>query len=266
MAIRLVAIDVDDTLITDEQVIAPACQQALQEAMDQGVTVVLATGRMFQATVPYAKELGLEGPLILYNGALIQTVAAEVIDHQPVPLDITREIIKLCKEHHLHLNVYLDDVLYVAEKNEHAEYYEKMIGVSAQVVGDLQKFVTKEPTKLLIVGYEDELVPWRERLTKEYAGKLEITRSKPRYIEIMKAGISKGSALKTLAGKLGIDRAEVMAIGDSFNDISMLEWAGIGVAVGNAPDAVKAKADWVAPSNQEDGVAEALRRFILTCK
>lgn len=266
MAIKLVAIDVDDTLITDELVIPPACQKAIREAGAQGVEVVLATGRMFRATAPYMRELGLDGPVILYNGALIQTAAGEIIDHRPIPLDLAREIIRFCQVHHLHLNVYLADRLYVAEINEHAKYYEAMTGVEAEPVGDLLEFVTQEPTKLLIVGYEDELLPWRERLTREYAGKLEVTRSKPRYIEIMKQGISKGNALQTLAEKLGVARSEVMAIGDGFNDLPMLEWAGVGVAVANAPDLVKAKVDWIAPSNEEAGVAEAIKRFVLGCK
>lgn len=263
MAIRLVAIDVDDTLITDELTVPSECEQAIRSAQDQGVEVVLATGRMFQAALPFAQALGLTGPLILYNGALVKTVNGKVLNHWPVPLDLAKEIAKLCHANYLHLNVYLDDELYVERLNEHAEYYQAMTGVEACPVGNLVEFMDREPTKLLIVGYAEELVPWRERLARQYEGRLEIARSKPRYIEITRLGISKGAALETVAARLGLQRNEVMAIGDSFNDVSMLKFAGVGVAVGNAPDAVKEVADWVAPSNKEAGVAEAIRRFVL---
>ncbi len=263
MPIKLVAMDVDDTLITDELTILPECQEAIEQARQKGAEVMLATGRMFQATVPYARQLGLSGPLILYNGGLVQTVEGEVLDHRPVPLALAREIAQLCHAHDLHLNVYIDDELYVERITEHAEYYHKMTGVDGFPVGDLVAFMDKEPTKLLIVGEPDEIASWREILTKRYGEKLEIARSKPKYIEITQKGISKGVALKTVAEKLGLQASEVMAIGDSFNDIDMIKYAGVGVAVGNAPDVVKNTADWVAPSNEEAGVAEAICKFVL---
>ena len=263
MTVKLLAIDVDDTLITDELVIPKETHQAISQAQAKGVHVILATGRMWQSTVPYARELGLTGPLILYNGAMVRTVEGEVKQHYPVPLSLARELAKLCQAHDLDLNVYVDDELYVEQVTEHTEYYQMMTGTEAVPVGDLVHFLDTEPTKLLIVGHEAPIASWLGHLSQQYEGQLSIFQSKPRYIEITRKGISKGVALKALAESLGLAREEVIAIGDGGNDVAMLQYAGIGVAVGNASDAAKEAADWIAPSNEEAGVAEAIRKFIL---
>ncbi|NMB46163.1 MAG: HAD family phosphatase [Firmicutes bacterium] len=264
MSIRLIAIDIDDTLITDQLVIPPACKDAIAQARAQGVKVVLATGRMLESTAPFAQELGLTEPLICYNGALIQASNdGPPLVHHTIPLALAREIVSLGQAEGLHVNAYLNGRMYVDEINEYTRFYSSFTKTKAHPVGDLLAFIDQPPTKLLYVCEVELAEKWRIVLQQQYQGRLEVFRSKPQYVEFTNLGVSKGAALRELAELYGLTSAEVMAIGDSFNDVPMLEYAGIGVAVANAPVAVRAQADHVTASNEEFGVAEAINRFVL---
>lgn len=264
MSIKLIAIDIDDTLITDELIIPQGCKEAINEARSRGVKVVLATGRMPESTIPFAEELGLSEPVICYNGALIQAGDyGRPLIHHPVPLKLAREIVALGQTERLHVNIYLDGLMYVAELNEYTEFYSSFTKAKAHPVGDLLAFMDQPPTKVLYVCEANVAEKWQKMLQERYQGQLEVFRSKPQYVEFTNLGVSKGAALRELAELYGLESNEVMAIGDSFNDISMLEYAGIGVAVANAPAAVRSKADYVTKSNEECGVAEAIWRFVL---
>lgn len=264
MSIKLIAIDIDDTLITDQLVIPHACRQSIATARAQGVKVVLATGRMLESTTPFAKELGLTEPLICYNGALIQSPNdGYPLIHHPIPLELAREIVALGQSENLHVNVYLDGRMYVAVINEYTEFYSSFTKTEAHPVGDLLAFMDRPPTKLLYVCKAEVAEKWRKTLQQRYHGRLEVFRSKPQYVEFTNRGVSKGAALQELAELYSLVPAEVMAIGDSFNDIPMLKYAGIGVAVANAPTAVRSMADYVTASNEECGVAEAINCFVL---
>jgi Cof subfamily protein (haloacid dehalogenase superfamily) len=265
MSIRLVAVDIDDTLITDELFIPEMVKEAIAAARSRGVKVVLATGRMLSSTIPVAQELGLTEPLICYNGALIQGAHDEQpLVHHPIPLDLAREIVALGQEEGLHVNVYLDGEMYVKELNKYSEFYAYFTKVLGHPVGDLLAFMDRPPTKLLYVCEPETAERWRLHLKELYRGRLEVFRSKAEYVEFTALGVSKGAALRELAELYGLVPAEVMAIGDSFNDIPMLEYAGIAVAVANAPEIVRSKADYVTLSNEEGGVAEAINRFVLS--
>ncbi|MBI2915171.1 MAG: HAD family phosphatase [Firmicutes bacterium] len=261
--IRLIAIDLDDTLLTGELAIPPRCRETIARAMSQGAMVCVATGRMFCSALPFARELGLNGPVIAYNGALVRTPGGDTVYHQPVPLPVAQEVVMVARENRLSLNVYLDDTLYVEEVTEHTRYYLSHSGVEAHPVGNMMRFLDRDPTKVLVVDQKERVAGFIPILWERFQGRLEVVGSKPRYIEMTSPGVSKGRALLRLAASLGVETGEVMAIGDSFNDLDMIESAGIGVAVANAPYAVQSRADWVAPSNEEGGVAAAIERFVL---
>ncbi len=264
MAIRLVAVDIDDTLITDELIIPQRVKEAIAAARARGVKIVLATGRMLSSTIPFARDLGLNEPMICYNGALIQGIDDDQpLIHHPIPLDLAREIVAIGQQEGLHVNAYIDGKMYVKELNQYTEFYSSFTKAVAHPVGDLLAFMDRPPTKLLYVSEPEVAEKWRLTLKNRYEGKLEVFRSKPQYVEFTALGVSKGAALGELAELYGLQQSEVMAIGDSFNDIPMLEYAGIGVAVANAPEIVRSKADYVTLSNEEGGVAEAINRFVL---
>ncbi|MBO8142333.1 MAG: HAD family phosphatase [Firmicutes bacterium] len=264
MAIRLVAVDLDDTLLNEDLAISPRSRRAIARAQKAGIAVVLATGRMFPSARPYALSLGLTGPLITYNGAMIKTAAGNLWWHRPVPRDVALEVLDWAQSAGGAVQCYLDDRLCVPRITEEVRYYTEIAGIPAQAVGDMRRLLSEgEPTKMLSVGSPEAVRAWEADLKARFGPRLAVTISKPRFVEMLRPGVSKASALAEVARRLGVDRGDVLAIGDSFNDLEMLDWAGVGVAMGNAPPEVQAAADHVVRSNVEEGVAEAIERFVL---
>lgn len=265
---KLLALDVDDTLVNARLQIPERTRRAVEQAREAGVRVTLATGRMFCSARPFAGQLGIEEYLITYQGALVRhSVTGETLFHRPVPLDLAGEIIEyIKKEFGYHINIYLDDFLYVAERTPEAERYAAHSGTPLGVVGDLDRFLQERneaPTKLLVVAEEYQLDELLARARPVYGERLHITKSKPHFLEFSHPDGHKGHALASIAGHYGLQREEIIAVGDTYNDIEMIEYAGLGVAVGNARPEVQKKADYVCPSNEDCGVAEVVEKFIL---
>jgi Cof subfamily protein (haloacid dehalogenase superfamily) len=263
--IRCIAIDLDDTLLSTDLRIAPEERDAISRAIGQGVRVLLASGRMVQSMQPYVDQLGLDVPLIAYNGAVIQeSISGKVLYRRPVPREDAVGVIKLLREKGIHCNVYLQDRLYMDELTEWGKKYAATAGVEPNPVGDVISFMQESPHKLLAVGEVDPIERVRGELAVMFGGRLQFVKSKPNYLEILEPEVSKGKALAELTAGWGLDRSEEMAIGDAPNDLPMITWAGIGVAVGNADPVVKEKADWIVADHDHHGVAEAIRRAVLT--
>lgn len=266
MDIKLVAIDLDDTLLDSGLKIADECAKAIQAVREKGIIVTLATGRMFSSALPYAKELKVDVPLITYQGALVKnSESEEVIYFQPVPSDLAKEVISFFRTAQVHYHSYFDDKLYMESLTEQGLTYANLVGVEAHLTKDLlQDVVEKEALKIMaVIENEALLLDLELALKQRYGTKLNITRSKPHYLEISNNKANKGDALAVVANHYNVKREEVLAIGDSYNDLDMIEWAGIGVAMGNARNVVKEAADYVTKTNEEHGVAEALYRFVL---
>ncbi len=260
-----VAIDIDDTLLDDELRIPAENKKAIHEAVNNGVMVTLATGRMFCSALRYARELELSLPLIVYHGALIKEAEDnKILYHNPIPADIAREIAGYCQENDLQLNVYIDDVLYVAKENELTDYYITIANVPCEAVGDLVKFITVSPTKLTVVVHDGERADQvTEELKDRFANEVTVTQSKQRFIEMINLDVDKGKAIEILTAKFDKKLENTMAIGDSFNDIPMLEKAGLGVCVENARPQVKNIADVEVAANNKAGVARAIEKYVL---
>lgn len=262
--IKLVAIDLDDTLLNGKLAISPRTADAIRQAMDKGVIVTLATGRMYQSALTYALELGLDVPLITYHGALVKTsLSKEVLYHRPVPLHLARKVVDYTVGKGLDINIYMSDELYVQAGNKHVDEYIKISNVDFYTVPDLRAALQTEPHKILVMDAEETINRLGEELRAITGGQLHITKSKPFFLEITHPEANKGKALETMAKNLGIEQEEVMAIGDSYNDLEMIKYAGIGVAMGNARAEIQKAADFVTCSNDEHGVAEAICRFVL---
>ena len=265
MAIKLIAIDLDDTLLDNRQQLSPRTLAVLQQAMRNGVAVTIATGRMFQSALPFATELGIKLPLITYNGALIrQGDNGETIFHRPIETELAQELADLFRRRNWYLQKYVDDRLYVAELDKNAQFYADYAKVEAIPLGDSFFYMNEAPTKMLSMGEPAELAAISTELDSRFGGRLYLASSKKRYLEMVDARVNKGQALDFLAGRLGILQHEVMAIGDSMNDLDMIQYAGIGVAMGNANPTVRAAADFVTLGNSEDGVAAAVEKFALS--
>ncbi|HEX7056523.1 MAG TPA: Cof-type HAD-IIB family hydrolase [Bacilli bacterium] len=264
MAYKMIAIDIDDTLLNDELAIPPETRQALAKAKARGVEVTLATGRMFASAKQIAARLELNVPIITYQGALVKTVPdEETLYFRPVPEAIAREVFAWVQKHGLHLQVYCDDVLYTREHNEKVTAYARQSNIPFVVEPDFARLLKLPITKMLMIDEPatlDRLKPDLERLLGASA---HVTKSKPNYLEVMHPEGTKGSALSFLARHFGCAMEQVIAIGDSWNDRDMIEAAGLGVAMANAVPQLKQIADYVTLSNNEQGVKHVIETFIL---
>lgn len=261
---KLIAIDVDDTLINDDKVVTQATQKALEQAIAQGVKVTLATGRMYASAQAIAKQTGLNVPLITYQGSLVKNLLdGHVLYERAVPADAARKIHEYCAAHGLHLQLYIDDQLYVKEDNDKTKSYAGLSKIPYIVEPDFDKLIDKPSTKMLIIDEPDFLDNLADILRDLVGEQVHITKSKPHFLEMTHKEATKGHALQHLADHFGCDISEVIAIGDSWNDREMLEVAGLGVAMGNAVPSLKEIANYVTFSNNEDGVAHVIEKFVL---
>ena len=264
MKFKMIALDLDETLLNSEKEISPRTRAAIARAQALGVLVTINTGRMFPSARPFALALGLDVPLITYQGAMIKTAAGELLYHRTVPLALAREIIAAGEKAGLQAFVYCQDQLIVAAITPDVTEYLKLYRVDARAVGDLRDFLQEEPTKVLLYSPDETK---RERywpaMVGQFQDQLHITQSKPCYFEFTNLAATKGIGLTWLAAHLGIDRSEILAFGDSYNDLDFFRSAGYAVAMGNAWDELKALADMITDSNDQDGVAKAIETLVL---
>ena len=261
---KLAAIDLDGTLLGSDHAVSPGNASVVQEAMAAGMKIVLASGRQWSTIDAFAAKLGLppESPIIAYNGAMIRTHGGETWFHQPLPAEAAKTIVHYCDAHDLHLNYYLNDALYVCDDTHWGRMYEKRTGTVPHVTGDLTRFDGERPTKLILVDTLEVTNRLLTHFQAEFGSSLYIIKTEDEYLEFMDPTVSKGVALAEVAGHLGIAQAQCIAFGDSYNDIPMLQWAGLGIAMDNGRAELKAVAGRIAPPADADGVAAVLRELL----
>lgn len=268
--IELLAIDLDDTLLNDDLEISQRTVRAIGQAIEAGLHITLSTGRMYRSAVPYARELDLNIPLITYQGALVRTAETkETLYQKNVPAELAKEVIKDFRAEGFPINIYLDDILYVEEDTQENRDYAAMAGVEMHVAGMLDDYIDKmqlEPIKVLAIGDEQKLDNLAVILRERYRKKLYITKSKPYFLEVLHPEATKGNGLKAVVEHLGLRRENVAAIGDSFNDLTMLDYSELSVVMGNAKETIKEHADIVIGHNNEDGVAIFIEKYFLKRK
>ncbi|MFY9486886.1 MAG: Cof-type HAD-IIB family hydrolase [Bacillota bacterium] len=260
--VKLIAIDLDYTLLDRRFELSDRNKDAIARARDSGIIVTLATGRMLVSALPFANALGLRGPLITYNGAYIRSLDPDrVLSHTPVERAHALEVIRFAAKEDLHCSIYIDDRLYMSKNGWEARMYTTNCRVDGIYEPDLESVLEKAdtpPTKVLLIGEAERMPEVEQRLKGIVSGEAYVTSSVPEYVEMMNKNVSKGRALALVADYFGVSSSEVMAIGDRYNDVDMLRYAGVGVAMGNSSDEVKSAADLVVPSNDEHGVAVAI--------
>ena len=269
--IQLAAFDLDGTLMGADQSVAPRVRQAIAEAQRRDIVVTLATGRMFAAARPFAEDLGITAPLICYQGGWVQAVADDEPKHRnPLSKKITQNALSLARDRGWHTVLYAEGHVYLREKLYDPSFYERLLGADITVgIPWMEVLAEHVPDKVLFVA-APEAIPEMARILKRHfagegshAAEAEIVQSHAKFVEVVPLGANKAAALAWLASYLEIPQADVMAVGDQENDLSMVAWAGVGVAMGNATPQVQTAADWIAPPLSEDGAAAALERFVL---
>ena len=218
---------------------------------------------MFRSVLPYGVAAGVTSPLVCYQGAaVVDPVSREWLLHEPIPLELAREAIAAVEAEGFGLNCYVDDELYVATVTEHARAYADFQSIPLHDVGDLLGWIELPPTKLVVVDDPDRLDALRARLDEQLGDRLFIAKSLPYFLELASPSISKGTGLAFVAEHLGFTAERTVAFGDGENDLQLLEWAGFGVAVANANELLKARADWICRSASEEGVAQVLEAIV----
>ena len=265
MAVKLFVSDLDGTMLPDGNVVSAENIAAVRRAVEAGITVTIATGRMFEAALPVARALGVDVPIISYNGGLIKSPSGRVYEEHTVNPALAHDIIAFCKARGWYIQSYSGDVLRYVEACDESRFYENSQKLTGEAVGWDGLFAhTEGNCKLLLVTKELSVTLTRaEAVLAAFGERVDVTRSADCLIEIVPKGISKASALRSLATKLGIAIEETMAIGDAYNDLPMLKAAGKSIAMGNAFPEVKEVTDYETLTCEENGLAAAIYHYVL---
>lgn len=277
MAIKAIALDIDGTLTNDRKMVTPRTREALLVAQNSGIKLILSSGRPIQGLRTIASELELDahdGLLVAFNGAhVVDAQTDEVLYDQPIDADMMRSLIGHIRQFGVIPWITSGRRLFVERSARHViryreedfdivEYERSMCDLKLCEIDDLLDVCDTPHNKLLCAGEPEYLQDHWRAMAAPFEGRLSSMFTADFYYEFMAPGISKGRALASALPKLGIDASEVIAFGDGQNDVSMLRWAGTGVAMSNAVDEAKAVADMVTASNNEDGIALALTEFL----
>jgi Cof subfamily protein (haloacid dehalogenase superfamily) len=239
---RLLAVDLDGTLISLDLRLDPRDVEAVRRAEAAGVRVVACTGRPFPGAIPWVRQLGLESPLICYQGAQVRTPDGGMLLDHGVPHDVAMEVVRFCRARDLHVQAYRDDQLIVERDRPEAREYARHAGMEVHVVGDLDAAMGPTTPKLVIVAAPDVVERCLLEVRQCWAGRLYAATSLPNYLEITNPNADKRQALEWLCDRFDIPHDATVAVGDGRNDQPMIEWAGAGYAVAGAPPEVVAAA------------------------
>lgn len=263
--IKLIATDMDDTLLGTNRNISPYTLDVLDRVREKGIVFTICTGRMFDSVRVYLDALKLTHPVIVYNGAMVvDPCTGEQLYHRPVETPLALEVLALAAQWGCHAQIYKNDQLFTQQINEETRIYQQHTGTMAIATHKPLTECLEVPTTKIILIMDKALVEKRLPEARAlFAGRLEITVSKPEYLEFMDPSVNKGKTLDYLAQSMGILPSEVLAFGDAKNDLPMLEYAGCAVAVANAVEEAKAVASKVCGSCDQDGVARYIEEFIL---
>jgi Cof subfamily protein (haloacid dehalogenase superfamily) len=263
MKYKMLVIDMDDTLLTDDHKISEENKEMLLKAQEKGVYVILASGRPTPAMIAYAKELQMDSYMISYNGAVITDLKEDkVLFEQTLTQEQIHELYEYSLKSKTHIITYLDGKVVSETSSEYIDIELSITGLEHNKVLDFKAAVQSSAVKCILLeepGYLKEV----EKDLKKAMPHLSVSMSKPFFLEVAQNGIDKGASIKLLAEKLNILQSEIIAVGNAGNDLTMIEYAGLGVWVDNVDPELRSRGDVIVASNNNHGVAEVIRRFIL---
>lgn len=271
MSYKLVAIDMDGTLLNSKGTVSDRTRQAIYDASKMGVYVVLATGRILKSAINHSLELNLNKPIISSNGAIIVDEKKKIIYERPMKLDAVEKVVKLGQSENIYFHFYNEDSFYANTYIEEVlNFYNtedsKKNGreIKVNIFQDVHEITNNNINVYKFLFIDDDrnnLDRLKEKLKS--VDDISVCSSWDNNLEVMDMEVSKGNGLKYLCNKLNISSKDVIAIGDNENDISMIQYAGLGVAMGNGVEKAKSVSDIIAETNDEDGVAKIIERYIL---
>lgn len=270
--IKLIAIDMDGTLLNSKNQLTKRTYEAISQAQDKGVKVVIATGRVLKSALHYSQELNLNSYVSACNGAIVVDDKNTPILEKPICLNDMEKIMELGHNLGIYFHFYNEDTFFTKTVvQEVIDYYTpttkkfKSQSIGIKVYDKIQEILSQENLSvykfLFIDNNKDKLNLLRDKL--KVINGIDLSSSWNNNIEVMARGASKGSSIEYLCNELGINRHQVMAIGDNENDLSMIRFAGFGVAMDNGEDIVKKASKYITASNEEDGVAKVIEKFVL---
>lgn len=268
MEYKIIALDIDGTLTNSKKEILPSTRYAILEAQKRGKIIVLASGRHPIGIVDIAKDLMLDkfgGYIMAFNGGKIINCETGITTvSKDFPKEYLSDILSVLQTSNLTVHSYDDKRIITAGKINDYSYIERdIIKTEMIIVDDFISAIPKNINKLLLSGEPYEIDKYLKIFSDRYDGLLDVYKSAPYFLEIMPFGVTKGSMLPLLLNELSIKREELASFGDNYNDMTMIGYAGLGVAMGNAEEDVKKIADYVCESNDEDGIANTFEKFIL---
>ncbi len=268
MKYRAIALDLDGTLTNSKKDVTERTKEAVKSAKEHGAALILASGRPTGGVLPVARELNIDGIYILsYNGAQISRYkSGEVLYSQSLSFDTAKRAYNLAKEHGINILSYDGDCIFTETPDDVYAVKEATLNrIGTIAVPSFLEHAKKlgTLTKCLCLADGDKLEKIEPIIRESLKDVCSVYRSEPYFLEIMPLNVDKAASLDILLNKLNIKREELIACGDGFNDISMIEYAGLGIAMENAQDVVKEKADAFTLSNDEDGVACVIEKYLL---
>jgi len=265
MKYKLVAADVDGTLVNDKSAFTPRTLTAIRDAVDAGVIFVVATGRPMCAAENLTSLTSKDMPIMLYNGAtVLMSKSRKVLAHDHLDFDLAKEVYDLSIARDVALALWADEHLWTTRNCRFFKAYRSLSNVEMTIISDMEALRGHGISKIVWLDTPGVLAQLQTEMNQHFGDRLNCHVSLPQVLEFVSPETSKAKALAEIGRLYGIDRSEMIAVGDSFNDISMIRYAGLGVAVDNAHAEVKNAADYVTLSNNDDGVAAVIEKFILT--
>ncbi len=265
--IKMIVMDLDDTLLNDELVISDYTKKVIFNAHRQGIKIVIASGRPTPAIMPYAKELRLKenaGYVISYNGAILTDMATgNIVTSTTLTSENVDFLLKTVDEKSLFIQTYIDENIVTPKNNEYTDFEGKLTGMPITRCENLREEIKGELPKIILMEDPTRLKAVEAELKPIIGDSMTMNISKPFFLEFTNIDVDKDKTINYLCNKIGIDKKDVMAIGDSYNDLTMIKGCGLGIVMSNGPDDVKQHACHITHCNNTDGVATAINRFAL---